>query len=91
MYNLHRSNVLLGLSTIDGARGGLLPARGGVQAVQQAARSALENSRLCGEPQMRDTGAAGPMSESIASGASFNMGSAVPVAEPEWSAAHRSA
>lgn len=61
----------------------------GVQGIQQAARAALENPRLSGEPQMRDTGAAGPLSESTASGAGFNMGSAVPVAEPEWSAAHR--
>ena len=58
----------------------------GVQSVQQMARAALENPRLSGEPEIRDTGV--PQSDT-APAAGFNMGSAVPVAEPEWSAAHR--
>ena len=58
-----------------------------MQAVQQAARAALENPRLAGEPEIRDTGAAEPQADQASAG--FNMGSAVPVAEPEWSAAHR--
>ncbi|KAK9837777.1 hypothetical protein WJX74_004885, partial [Apatococcus lobatus] len=54
------------------------------------ARAALENPRLTGEPVMRQGTAGSTGQESMPSpSAGFDMGQAVPVAEPEWSAAHR--
>ncbi|KAL4426022.1 hypothetical protein ABPG75_010038 [Micractinium tetrahymenae] len=64
-------------------------------AVVSQAKAALDNPRLCGEPQLRDTAdggvAAAPVfgagaDDGLASG--FDMGAVVPVAEPEWSGAH---
>ena len=69
-----------------------------MQAVQAAARGALENPHLTGEAEMRDGGKGparpgGAMAGSQEAGqphsTGFDMGAAVPVAEPEWSAAYR--
>lgn len=60
-----------------------------------AAKAALDNPLLCGEPQLReaDAGAAPAAGYREASpgalGSGFDMGAPVPVAEPEWSGAHR--
>ncbi|KAL4425159.1 hypothetical protein ABPG77_008264 [Micractinium sp. CCAP 211/92] len=62
-------------------------------AVAQA-KAALDNPRLCGEPQLREA-AEGGVAAAPAFGAGaddalgFDMGAVVPVAEPEWSGAHQ--
>lgn len=70
------------------------PPQVSVATVSQA-KAALDNPRLCGEPQLRDAvdgaGAAaapafGAADDGLAAG--FDMGAVVPVAEPEWSGAH---
>jgi nuclear pore complex protein Nup155 len=62
------------------------------------AKAALDNPLLCGEPQLRDGGdgtgdnaAADVAPEEPAAHFSggFDMGAVVPVAEPEWSGAHK--
>lgn len=68
-------------------------------AVVGHARAALEDPRLCGEPELREVnegadaggqggyrGAEEPAGH-LSSG--FDMGAVVPVAEPEWSGAHK--
>lgn len=72
-------------------------------AVVAQAKAALDNPRLCGEPQLRDGadgggagGAGGATFGAPAPGAGlddglaagFDMGAVVPVSEPEWSGAH---
>ncbi|EFN51092.1 hypothetical protein CHLNCDRAFT_141404 [Chlorella variabilis] len=73
------------------------PPQASASVVAQA-KGALDNPRLCGEPQLRDAadGMAAAPAFGAAPGASaddglasgFDMGAVVPVAEPEWSGAH---
>jgi nuclear pore complex protein Nup155 len=68
-------------------------------AVVAQAKEALDNPRLVGEPEVRDGGSgidpgtngtsAGPMEEPALQLGGFDMGAVVPVAEPEWSGAHK--
>ncbi|KAK9806121.1 hypothetical protein WJX72_002210 [[Myrmecia] bisecta] len=55
--------------------------------VIQQARAALENPRLTGEAAMKEESGAG--GENMQPNLGFDMGMAVPVAEPEWSGAHK--
>eukprot|EP00884_Botryococcus_braunii_P002912 jgi/Botrbrau1/12621/Bobra.0169s0148.1 len=61
--------------------------------VVQGAKAALENPRLTGEPDLREDASRLPGMpsgvENITPNLGFDMGQAVPVAEPEWSGAHR--
>ncbi|KAI3427442.1 hypothetical protein D9Q98_010357 [Chlorella vulgaris] len=72
------------------------PPQASASVVAQA-KAALDNPRLCGEPQLRDAAdglaaAAAPAFGGAAAedglAAGFDMGAVVPVAEPEWSGAH---
>jgi nuclear pore complex protein Nup155 len=65
-----------------------------------AAKDALEDARLCGEPELRDAdaaaaaagagAAAGYGADDAGTGTGgFDMGAVVPAAEPVWSGAHR--
>jgi len=67
-------------------------------AVVAHAKAALDNPLLCGEPQLRDSGdgAGGTTTADLAPeepaahlSGGFDMGAVVPVAEPEWSGAHK--
>lgn len=70
-------------------------------AVVAHAKAALDNPLLCGEPQLRDGGdGAGGIGGGTAAdlapeepaahfSGGFDMGAVVPVAEPEWSGAHK--
>ncbi|PRW05942.1 nuclear pore complex Nup155 isoform B [Chlorella sorokiniana] len=68
-------------------------------AVVAQAKAALDNPRLCGEPQLREADGAAAGGAAAAFGvapaaaddglaAGFDMGAVVPVSEPEWSGAH---
>ena len=51
-----------------------------MQSIQKAARSALENPRLVGEPEIRETGGAPDrQADQQMAPVGFDMGSAVPV------------
>ena len=82
------------------------------KSVASLAEAALDNPRLCGQPEVRQNGGMGGMGQSamrsplmnpygslrspeakeepaahLSSG--FDMGAVIPIAEPEWSAAHK--
>ena len=61
------------------------------QSVVTAARAVLDSPQLIGEPRpLEDATNAPPTEDSSAAPAGgFDMGAALPVAEPSWSAAHR--
>jgi nuclear pore complex protein Nup155 len=62
-------------------------------AVVAHAKAALDNPFLCGEPQLRDAGDGtaelAPEEPAAHFSGGFDMGAVVPVAEPEWSGAHK--
>ncbi|CAL8471349.1 g10891 [Coccomyxa elongata] len=57
--------------------------------VIQQAKSALENTRLTGEPEVKESDAARSADQNLPPNQGFDMGQAVPLAEPEWSAAYK--
>ncbi|PSC67210.1 nuclear pore complex NUP155 [Micractinium conductrix] len=67
------------------------PPQASASVVAQA-KAALDNPRLCGEPQLREEGPGGAAPPAAfgedGMGSGFDMGVVVPVAEPEWSGAH---